>query len=169
MAKPTIMTVDDDHEVLRAIERDLRRKYGHDYRIMRAESAMEAIETLRQLKLRNAPVALQLKDFLARNQVAYRWMDIETDSEARRLASYATGDTVQLPLVLLQDGTALIAPTPAQLAEKIGFRMRAELPFYDLIIVGGGPAGLAAAVYGASEGLKTVLIEREAPGGQAGT
>ncbi|MFL5803498.1 MAG: FAD-dependent oxidoreductase [Roseiflexaceae bacterium] len=267
MAKPTIITVDDDPEVLRAIERDLRRHYGRDYRILRADSAMEAIETLRQLKLRNEPVALllsdhrmpqmngveffehartiyptakrvlltayadtdaairaindvkvdyylmkpwdppderlypvlddllddwladyqpvfegvrvighrwspeahQLKDFLARNQVAYRWLDIETDPEARRLASYATGDAVQLPLVILQDGTALVTPTPAQMAEKIGFRMRAELPFYDLIIVGGGPAGLAAAVYGASEGLKTVLIEREAPGGQAGT
>ncbi len=78
-------------------------------------------------------------------------------------------EKAQLPLVLFPDGAALVAPTSTQLAEKLGFRTRAELPFYDLIIVGGGLAGLAAAVYGASEGLKTVLIEREAPGGQAGT
>jgi thioredoxin reductase (NADPH) len=267
MTKPTIMTVDDDPEVLRAIERDLRRKYGRDYRILRSESGLAGIETLQQLKLRNEPVALLLsdhrmphmngieffeqaktiyptakralltayadtdaaisaindikinyylmkpwdppderlypviddllddwqasyqppfdgirvighrwspdahlvKDFLARSQVSYRWLDIEIDPEARLLVKCTPGDESRLPLVLFPDGTALVAPSPTQLAEKLGFRMRAELPFYDLIIVGGGPAGLAAAVYGASEGLKTVLIEREAPGGQAGT
>ncbi|HEU4325139.1 MAG TPA: FAD-dependent oxidoreductase [Roseiflexaceae bacterium] len=267
MAKPVILVVDDDPEVLRAVERDLRRKYSAGYRIVRADGGESALEALRQLKLRNESVALllsdqrmpqmtgvefleqamrifpdarralltayadtdaairainavkihyylmkpwdppedklypivddlldewqavyrpdfdgirvighrwspdahQVKDFLARNQVPYRWMDIESDAEARRLVEYAGAVDKPLPLVLFPDGSALHAPGQAALAEKAGFQMRATLPFYDLLIVGGGPAGLAAAVYGASEGLRTVLIEREAPGGQAGT
>jgi len=99
-------------------------------------------------------------------------MDIEgqpADAEACRLLDYEKTDTSQLPLVLFPDGTRLAAPTTAQLAEKVGLRTRAEQLFYDLVILGGGPAGLAAAVYGAFEGLRTVMIEREAPGGQAGT
>src|SRR4029079_11604070 len=107
------------------------------------------------------------KDLLARNQVPYRWLDVESDGEARRLLEAADGDG-SLPLVLLPDGTVLRSPSTEQLAESAGIRRRAELRFYDLVIVGGGPAGLAAAVYGASEGLQTALVEREAPGGQAG-
>lgn len=267
MAKPAILVVDDDAQVLRAIERDLRHQYGGAYRVVRATSAGEALDALRQLKLRNAPVALllsdqrmpdvtgiefleqamtiypdakralltayadtdaaisaintvkidyylmkpweppedklypvlddllddwqaayrpdfegirvighrwsaeghQIRDFLARNQVPYRWLDVEADNEALRLIEFAGADPARLPVVLFPDGTALVKPTNAELAAKIGFQMRATLPFYDLIIVGAGPAGLAAAVYGTSEGLRTLLIEREAPGGQAGT
>ncbi len=110
----------------------------------------------------------QVKDFLARNLVPYRWLDIETEEEAERLVELARVDGSQLPLVLLPDGTHLVEPTNTQLAEKIGLDMSPDLAFYDLIIVGGGPAGLAAAVYGASEGLRTLLIEGRAPGGQAG-
>jgi thioredoxin reductase (NADPH) len=266
MAKPIILVVDDDAQVLRAIERDMRRHYGSTYRIVRAESAQIALETLQQLALRGEATALllsdqrmpqmsgvefleaamaivpdakrvlltaysdtnaaiqaingakihyylmkpwdppeeklypiiddllesweanyqapfegiriighrwspqchTLRDFLARNQVPYQWLDLEENEEAQRLSEY-TQESNKLPLVLFQDGSVLSAPTPVDLAIKIGFQTRAELPFYDLAIVGGGPAGLAAAVYGASEGLRTVLIEREAPGGQAGT
>ena len=266
-SKPALLTVDDDPEVLRAVERDLRREYGDRFRVLRADSGATALEALKQLKLRNDPVALflvdqrmpqmsgvefleeamelfpeakrvlltayadtdaairainsvktdyyllkpwdppeerlypvlndllddwlssfrppftgirvvgsrwspqshQIKDFLARNQVPYQWMDIEADEEARRLVEYAEPDAAQLPLVLLPDGSRLIQPSSGQIAEKIGLRTRAEKPFYDLVIVGGGPAGLAAAVYGASEGLSTVMIEKEAPGGQAGS
>lgn len=267
MAKPVIMTIDDDPEVLQAVARDLRQEYGDRYRIIRAESGASALEALEKLKLRNDPVALfladqrmpqmsgvefleqamsmfpnakqalltayadtdaairainttkvdyylmkpwdppeerlypvlndllddwqatfhppfeglrvignrwsphshQAKDFLARNQVPYQWLDIELSEEAQQLVAYANCDQLHLPLVLFADGSNLMQPTNVQIAEKIGLRTQAEKPFYDLIIVGGGPAGLAAAVYGASEGLRTVMIEREAPGGQAGT
>ncbi|MDF5733700.1 MAG: FAD-dependent oxidoreductase [Rhizonema sp. PD38] len=267
MAKPVILTVDDDPEVLQAVSRDLRQEYGDRFRIVRAESGASALSALEQLKLRNQPVALfiadqrmpqmsgvefleqalqmfpvakralltayadtdaairainttkidyylmkpwdppqerlypvlndllddwqasvhppfegirlignrwsphshEAKDFLARNQVPYQWMDIELSEEAQQLAEYANCDQLHLPLVLFADGSNLMQPTNMQIAEKIGLQTQAEKPFYDLIIVGGGPAGLAAAVYGASEGLRTVLIEREAPGGQAGT
>ncbi len=266
MANPAILAVDDDDIVLRAVERDLRRQYGSQYRILGARSGAEALQTLQALKLRNDPVALflvdqrmpqmtgvefleqaiqlfpeakrvlltayadtdaairainivkldhyllkpwdppevnlypvlndllddwlesyrppfegirviglrysaqthEVRDFLARNLVPFQWMDIETDPEARRLAEVAGGDRPQLPLVLFPDGSSLAQPGRAQLAEKIGLRIRAGQPFYDLIIVGGGPAGLAAAVYSASEGLRTLMIERAAPGGQAG-
>jgi thioredoxin reductase (NADPH) len=268
MAKPVLVTIDDDAQVLRAIERDLRHKYGSDFRILRADSGATALEALKQLKLRNEPVALlladqrmpqmtgveflekameifpeakralltayadtddairainkakidyyllkpwnppeeglypvlndllevwktsflpcfegvrvigdrwspkshQVKDFLARNHIPYQWLDVESD-EANRLATYATtsSDVLELPLLLFPDGSNLTAPTNIEIAEKIGLKMRATMPFYDLIIVGAGPGGLAAAVYGASEGLNTVIIEREAPGGQAGT
>jgi thioredoxin reductase (NADPH) len=267
MAKPVILVIDDDAEVLRALERDLRRKYGSVYRIVRSGSAQAALDALGQLKLRNEPVALllsdqrmphvsgiefleqamiiypdakralltayadtdaairainsvkidyyllkpweppetqlypvadellddwqaayrpafegirvighrwsavghQIKDFLARNQVPYHWMDVEADAEAPRLIELAGADPARLPLVLFPDGTMQVTPTISELAARVGFQMRAALPFYDLVIVGAGPAGLAAAVYGASEGLRTILIEREAPGGQAGT
>ncbi|MBW4446395.1 MAG: FAD-dependent oxidoreductase [Spirirestis rafaelensis WJT71-NPBG6] len=267
MAKPVILTVDDDPEVLQAVARDLRQEYGDRFRILRAESGASALEALEQLKLRNQPVALfladqrmpqmsgvefleqalsmfpdakralltayadtdaairainttridyylmkpwdppqerlypvlndllddwqatfhppfegirvignrwsphshQAKDFLARNQIPYQWMDIELSSEAQQLVEYADCDKLHLPLVLFADGSNLMQPSNAQIAEKIGLKTQAEKPFYDLIIIGGGPGGLAAAVYGASEGLRTVMIEREAPGGQAGT
>ncbi len=113
--------------------------------------------------------AHELKDYLARNLVPYRWVDVETDPEAARLAGAAAVDPGRDPLLVFPDGSHLLAPTNAEIAEKIGLRTRAGLRSYDLVIVGGGPAGLAAAVYGASEGLRTLLVEREAPGGQAGT
>jgi thioredoxin reductase (NADPH) len=264
-AKPVILAVDDDADVLRLIKGDLRRQYGHDYRILSAEGGEAALEALRQLQERGEPVALLLvdqrmpgmggvdfleqaiklypdckrilltayadteaaikainkvktdyyllkpwdpqeeqlypvltdllddwkagyrppfggivvtgnrwssdshrvKDFLARNQVPYEWQDIEDSAEACRV--YEGADAPKLPLVAFPDGTTLSDPDNASLAEKVGLQTSAQNPFYDLVIVGGGPAGLAAAVYGASEGLKTLLVEREAPGGQAGT
>lgn len=268
MAKPVILTVDDDPEVLQAVARDLRQQYGDRFRIIRADSGATAIEALQQLKLRNESVALflvdqrmpnmsgvefleqaldiypdakralltayadtdaairainstqidyyllkpwdppeerlypvlddllddwlatfrppfegirvvgnrwspqshQVKDFLARNQIPYQWLDVELDEEAKQLLEFAEPESrQQLPLVLFADGSRLVKPSNLQIAEKIGLRTQAERPFYDLVIVGGGPAGLAAAVYGASEGLTTVMIEREAPGGQAGS
>ncbi|ARV57298.1 fused response regulator/thioredoxin-disulfide reductase [Nostocales cyanobacterium HT-58-2] len=267
MTKPVILTVDDDLEVLQAVVRDLGREYGDRFRVTRTHSGLSALEILRQLKLRNQPVALlladqrmpqmtgvefleqatelfpqakralltayadtdaaiyaintvkihyylmkpwhppqeklypalndllddwlayfkppfeglrvighrwsfashQLKDFLARNHLPYHWLDVEANEEAHHLLELVNSADSKLPLVLLPDGTHLASPTTLQVAEKVGLKTQAKNPFYDLIIVGAGPAGLAAAVYGASEGLRTVMIEREAPGGQAGT
>ena len=267
MAKPVILTLDDDLEVLQAIELDLRKEYGDRFRVVRSNSPKTALEVLQKLKLRNESAALflvdqrmpqmsgvefleqaieifpltkrvlltayadtnaairainkakidyyllkpwnppeerlypilndllevwqacfrppfegvrvvgsrwsprlhQVKDFLARNHVPYQWLNIESD-EGDRLVSYAiSSDTKCQALVIFPDGSHLVEPTNTQIAEKIGLKTRPKMPFYDLTIVGAGPAGLAAAVYGASEGLRTVLIEREAPGGQAGT
>jgi thioredoxin reductase (NADPH) len=269
MPKPVLFTVDDDPEVLRAIERDLRGHYSDRYRVMRASSGGAALSTLRELKARNNPVALlladqrmpqmngvgflseameihpqakralltayadttaaidainearihyylmkpwdppeeklfpaiddlltdwnstfrplyegirvlgtrwsnrsyELRDFLARNQVPYQWIDVElaqTDPEVRTLITSLGPEAETLPLVLFPDGTRLAEPPLPAVADKVGLRTHAHTNFYDLAIVGGGPAGLAAAVYGASEGLRTVMIEREAPGGQAG-
>lgn len=267
MAKPVLLTVDDDPGVLRAIARDLRRRYGETYRIVRADSGQAALAALQELKQRQDTVALfladqrmpqmsgvefleaalelypdakralltayadteaainainvvsvnyyllkpwdppeenlypiiddllqdwqasyrppfsgirvishrwspeahMLKDFLARNHVPYQSLDVELDPEAADVLAAYPDQATRLPLVVLGDGTALGAPTPATLAEKVGLRTRAESTFYDVVIVGGGPGGLAAAVYGASEGLRTVMIEQQAPGGQAGT
>ena len=267
MDKPVILSVDDDPQVLRAVERDLRGRFGSDYRIVAAGGGEAALDAARRLKLRGTPVALFLadqrmpgmtgiefleavadvhpdakrvlltayadtevaiaaintirldhyllkpwdppeerlfpvledllsdwqagfrppfegirvvghawsarghaiKDYLARNQLPYRWLDIETDPEAIALAASAGVDAVHDPLVVLADGSHLVGPSNAEIAERVGLRQHAALPYYDLVIAGGGPAGLAAAVYGASEGLKTLLVEREAPGGQAGT
>ena len=264
-SRPVLLAVDDEPSVARAVERDLRRRYGRDYRVLRAGSGEEALATLREAKLRGTPIALLLvdqrmpgmsgvelleaareiapsaksalltayadtqaaidainrvsldhyllkpwdppeeqlypviddlldawraeapadadriqvvghrwsreshdaRDFLARNQVPFQWLDVEREDEARRLLAAAEGDGV-LPLVLFPDGGSLHGPTITELAERTGVLRRAERPFYDLVIVGGGPAGLAAAVYGASEGLQTALVERDAPGGQAG-
>jgi thioredoxin reductase (NADPH) len=269
MAKPAILTVDDDPDVLRAIERDLRQRYSDRYRVLRAESGMAALDMLRRLQQRNDAVALLLIDhrmpemngvetlveaiklypdtkrvlltayadteaaikainevqlhhyllkpwdppeqhlypvlddllddwtadfrprfegvrvlgtrwssksydvrnFLARNQVPYQWMDAdasEREPEVKRLMESLKGEELKLPMVFFPDGNNLPEPSSQQIAEKLGLRTRAGLEFYDLAILGGGPAGLAAAVYGASEGLKTVMVEREAPGGQAG-
>ncbi len=110
----------------------------------------------------------EIKTFLARNHVPYRWYDVERDPESQRLMDLAEATTSDLPLVLVPDGEALPLPTTLDLADALGLRTKAEQPLYDLCIVGGGPAGLAAAVYAASEGLSTVIVEREAPGGQAG-
>jgi thioredoxin reductase (NADPH) len=267
MAKPVILTVDDEPEVLGAIERDLRRKYGKDYQVLRAGSGAAALDALEKLKLRNQPVALflvdqrmpvmsgvelleratplfpeakralltayadteaaikaindvhldyylmkpwdppdqnlypvlddllddwraqyrptfeglrlvghrwsplshQLKDYLARNQIPYHWTDVELDPEGMKTIESLGVDASDLPVVIFPDGTYLSRPDNASVAAKAGRSTKASLPFYDVIIVGGGPAGLAAAVYGASEGLRTLMIEREAPGGQAGT
>jgi thioredoxin reductase (NADPH) len=268
--KPVLLTVDDDLPVLRAVERDLRDRYGATYRVIAASSGTEALEAVRQLTLRGSTVALFLvdqrmpqmtgiellgatlelqpdakrvlltayadtdvairaindirldhyilkpwdppdeklypilddllsdwaatfrpafeglrllagrwapgghliRDYLTRNQVPYAWLDPTDDEEGRRLAASLAADEPidpATPLVVFPDGTALRNPTTRQIAEKVGLQTKAALPFYDMVIVGGGPAGLAAAVYGASEGLKTLLVEREAPGGQAGT
>src|SRR4051794_31090850 len=110
----------------------------------------------------------ELRDFLARNRVPGRWLDVERDGEARELLRVAGVDGDRLPVALLEDGSVLERPTLLELAERLDVPMRPTQDHYDLVIVGGGPAGLAAAVYGASEGLRTVLVEREAPGGQAG-
>jgi thioredoxin reductase (NADPH) len=109
-----------------------------------------------------------VRDFLTRNNVPYEWLDAERDQQAAIEVARSGADPSRLPIVFLPDGSFLQTPTNRELAERLDMHTRAELPFYDLIIVGGGPAGLAAAVYGASEGLRTVLVERDAPGGQAG-
>jgi thioredoxin reductase (NADPH) len=109
-----------------------------------------------------------LRDFLARNRVPARWLDVERDGEARELLQVAGVDGERLPVALLEDGAVLERPTILEIAERLGVTAQPAQEHYDLVIVGGGPAGLAAAVYGASEGLRTVLVEREAPGGQAG-
>src|ERR1700749_618354 len=269
MPKPIFLSVDDDSDVLRAIERDLRSQYGAEYQIVGMDSPEDALDLLSQLKVRNDSVALllvdqrmprmdgveflqqamgifpsakralltayadtsaaitainhasinyfflrpwdppaehlypqlddllddwqasfrpafqgirllgtrwsrrsyELRDFLARNHVPYQWIDVELsdkDPETRRLLDALSVDAASLPVVLFPDGTKLLESVPADVAQKVGLRTRAQTNFYDLAIVGGGPAGLAAAVYGASEGLNTVIIEKEAPGGQAG-
>jgi thioredoxin reductase (NADPH) len=116
-----------------------------------------------------SPSSHNVKEFLARNQMPYQWLDIERDAEARELVETSSEGRPRLPVVFFPDGSVVVDPDLRSLAEKVGLTTRAQRPFYDLIIVGAGPAGLAAAVYGASEGLRTVVIEKEAPGGQAGT
>src|SRR5215467_6800992 len=263
--RPSILTVDDDPGVSRAVARDLRRRYGESYRIVRAESGEQALDALREMKLRGDTVAVLLADyrmprmsglefleaamdlspaakrvlltayaatgaaieainvidldyyllkpwdppeeklypvidaqleswravdvrqtpvtkvvghrwsarssevreFLARNQVPYRWYSSETP-EGMRLLDAAGVDARTLPLIVTPDAEVLIAPSNAELAGRVGLNTEPNEEFYDVIVVGGGPAGLGAAVYGASEGLRTVLIERVATGGQAG-
>src|SRR5256886_476206 len=264
-SRTAILTVDDDPGVSRAVARDLRRRYGERYRIVRAESGADALEALRQMKLRGDLVAAILADyrmpemngiefleramdiypgarrvlltayadtsaaidainvvdldhyllkpwdppeeklypvlddlleawrcsdfrpvpstkvvghrwsarssdvreFLARNQVPYRWYS--TDSpEGQRLLAAAGQDGQRLPLVVTADGTVLVEPAAPELAARVGLATTPTADFYDLVVIGGGPAGLGAAVYGASEGLRTVLVERSATGGQAG-
>jgi thioredoxin reductase (NADPH) len=267
MAKPVVMTVDDEAHVLNAIARDLQARYRADYRIVKAGSGAEALEAVQEFKRRGAPVALFLvdqrmpgmsgveflaeairlfpeakrvlltayadtdaaiasintidldyylmkpwdppeerlypvlddllgdwrasvpvpydgirvagtlwspdshavKEFLARSQIPYRWLDVEKDSEARTLVEASSDGSSRLPVLFFPDGSTLVGPDIHELAAKIGLRSPATRPFYDLIIIGAGPAGLAAAVYGASEGLKTAVVEMEVPGGQAGT
>ena len=110
----------------------------------------------------------EIKDFLTRNQVPFRWLELERDAEAARLLEAVNGDEGRLPLVVADSGEALQAPTTGEVARMLGLASAPALPFYDLVVIGGGPAGLGAAVYGASEGLRTVLVEHEAIGGQAG-
>ncbi|MEU1557122.1 FAD-dependent oxidoreductase [Streptomyces scabiei] len=264
-ARNVILTVDDDPGVSRAVARDLRRRYGESYRIVRAESGQSALEALRELKLRGDQVAVILADyrmpemngiefleqaldvypgarrvlltayadtgaaidainvidldhyllkpwdppeeklypvlddllqawraadrtcvgttkvvghrwsarssgvreFLARNQVPYRWFSSD-EPEGRRLLAAAGADGQRLPLVVTPDGTPLLAPEDPELAERVGLATTPAEDFYDLVVIGGGPAGLGSAVYGASEGLRTLLVERSATGGQAG-
>jgi thioredoxin reductase (NADPH) len=316
--RPVLLTVDDDPQVVRAIERDLRQQYGKRFRILKAESGQEALKLVKKLKLRNEILALLLADqrmphmsgvslleevmnifpeakrvlltayadteaairsinkakidyylmkpwdppeehlypilddllddwwalvkppfegiriiglrwspksydvkhFLARNGIPYQWLDMEANEEAHKLVSYlesnskndspgspstvpaiattvstfsihednktdnndnhrsssstrmtssqSRSSSLHMPVVIFPDGSYMEEPSNSELAEKIGLKTHAQMPFYDLIIIGGGPAGLAAAVYGASEGLSTLLIERQAPGGQAG-
>src|SRR6202167_6743781 len=126
---------------------------------------------IRVLGTRWSPKCYELRDFLARNRVPYQWIDVElsaNDPETKRLLEALGPEAASLPVVLFPDGTKMFEGVPADVAQKVGLRTRAQTTFYDLAIVGGGPAGLAAPVYGASEGLHTVMVEREAPGGQAG-
>ena len=116
-----------------------------------------------------SPGCHTVKDFLSRNHIPYQWLDIEKDTQAQLMVEEACQGEHRLPVVFFPDGSYLIQPTRHDLAEKMGLQTRPAQPFYDLAIIGAGPAGLAAAVYGASEGLRTVMIEREAAGGQAGT
>jgi len=267
MTPAILLTVDDDPEVSRALARDLRQRYGEDYRIRRAESGPAALDALKELKLRDERVGLlladqrmpemtgveflaearqfypkarrvlltayadteaaiaainradvhyyllkpwdppqeklypvlddlledwkmedrlksddrlrivghrwsagshEVKDFLTRNQVPFTWFELERDAEAGRLLAANGGDAEHLPLVVTGTGQTLQAPSTVEVADALGISSTPSLPFYDLIVIGGGPAGLGAAVYGASEGLRTVLVEREAIGGQAG-
>ena len=263
--KPVILTVDDDPAVSRAVARDLRRHYGEKYRIVRAESGPDALETLNELKLRGETVAVfvadyrmpqmsgiefleaamdifpmarrvlltayadthaaidainvvdldhyllkpwdppeeklypvidglidawratgeraiphtkvighpwnarssEVREFLARNRLYYTWFRAD-EPKGRQLLDAAGLDEMTLPVVITEQGETLVAPTDAELAATLGLTTTPADDFYDLVVIGGGPAGLAAAVYGASEGLKTVLIERTATGGQAG-
>jgi thioredoxin reductase (NADPH) len=265
MTKPVLLTVDDDPGVSRAVARDLRRRYGEDYRVVRAESPNDALDALRDLKLRGAPVAAlladyrmpnmdgiefleqamdlfpnarralltayadtdaaiqainlvdvdhyllkpwdppeeklypvvdalveawrstgdtsveecrlvghrwsapsyQARDFLARNAVPYRWYSVD-EPEGQRLLDAAGAAPEDVPVVITQDGQTLVAPSDAEIAAAVGMETVPSADFYDLVVVGAGPAGLGAAVYGASEGLRTVMIERLASGGQAG-
>jgi thioredoxin reductase (NADPH) len=132
-----------------------------------AGAAMEA-GGVRLVGHRFSKESHDLRDFLVRNRVPARWLDVERDGEARELMQVAGVDIDRLPVALLEDGTVLERPSILELAERLGVSGTPAEDHYDLVVVGGGPAGLAAAVYGASEGLKTVLVEREAPGGQAG-
>jgi thioredoxin reductase (NADPH) len=263
--RPVLVTVDDDASVSRAVARDLRRRYGEHYRIVRAEDPEQALEALREVKLRGDAVAAILadyrmpglngiefleqamdlfprarralltayadtdaaiaainvvdvdhyllkpwdppeeklypvvdamletwralgdapvldvqvvghpwsapshdvRDFLARNLVPYRWWTVD-DAEGRRLLAAAGIEDGRIPLVVTPEGTTLVAPSMPELAQAVGLSTTPATDFYDVVIVGGGPAGLGAAVYAASEGLKTVLVERQATGGQAG-
>ena len=125
-------------------------------------------EGIRVVCDRWSPASHAVKDFLARNQVPFRWLDIESDPEATNLLELSGLETPQQPVLVFPDGSVMQAPSNREIAEKVGLQTQAERPFYDLIIVGAGPAGLSAAVYGASSGLRTIIVERDAPGGQAG-
>jgi thioredoxin reductase (NADPH) len=126
------------------------------------------IGNLQVIGSRFSPEAHKIRDFLARNCVPFEWLDVDRDPEARRLLGDTDAKSSALPVVVFPDGAKLTQPTNAEIAKKIGLTVRPQGDFYDLVIVGGGPSGLAASVYGASEGLRTVMVERDAPGGQAG-
>jgi thioredoxin reductase (NADPH) len=134
-----------------------------------AASVRLPFEGVRVAGSRWSPQSYVVRDFLARNQIPYQWIDIDSDAPTRELVAATAGDLSRLPVVFFPDGTHLVAPATPELAEKAGLHTLAALPFYDVVIAGGGPAGLASAVYAASEGLRTLLVEQDAPGGQAGT
>jgi thioredoxin reductase (NADPH) len=115
-----------------------------------------------------SPRSHDVKDFLARHQIAYQWLDVDTDAKARALVEAHSGASLKLPVVSFPDGSTLVEPEIGTLAQKIGIQTTASLPFYDVVIIGAGPAGLSAAVYGASSGLRCLVIEKQVPGGQAG-
>ena len=127
-------------------------------------------EGIRVAGARFSPASFTVKDFLSRNHVPYQWIDVVTDAKTRALVTSIVGEELApLPIVFFSDGTHLVAPATRELAEKVGLQTRASQPFYDLVIIGGGPSGLAGAVYGGSEGLRVCLVEQAAPGGQAGS
>ena len=132
-------------------------------------SVKPRFEGLRVAGTINSPESFKIKDFLSSNLYPYQWIDLERDAAMRELTGKHSPGLTTLPVVYLPDGSVMVQPDVQGLAERLGMKLRAETDFYDLIVVGGGPAGLAGAVYGASEGLRTVLVERHAPGGQAGT
>ena len=134
-----------------------------------AENVRMPYDGIKLIGSRWSSKSYNVKEYLSRNLIPYQWSDIENDEEMKQLALSITGDINKLPVVLFPDGTNLVMPSNSKIAEKAGLQTNAKLPFYDLIIVGAGPAGLAAAVYAASEGLKTLVVEQNAPGGQAGT
>lgn len=130
---------------------------------------LPTFEGIRVMGSEWSPPSFEAKEFLSRNRIPYQWVDLDNDPAARERAESLAGDLSRLPIILFPDGTHLVAPDQAQLAAKAGLQTQASHPFYDLIVIGGGPAGLANAVYGASEGLRIVLVESTATGGQAGT
>jgi thioredoxin reductase (NADPH) len=132
-------------------------------------SARPPFEGLRIAGSRWSPRSYQVREFISRNQIPYQWIDIDEDRPTYELVTSVAGDSSHLPVVFFPDGTHLVEPGNTELAEKVGLHTLATRPFYDLVIIGGGPAGLASAVYGASEGLHVLLVEQNAPGGQAGT
>lgn len=134
-----------------------------------AESVRMPYDGIRLLGARWSARSYSVKEFLSRNLIPYQWIDIDYDEEMKKQALSISGDINKLPVVLFPDGSTMVTPANNEIAEKVGLQIHAKLPFYDMIIVGAGPAGLAAAVYGASEGLKTLIVEQNAPGGQAGT
>src|SRR6185312_11104081 len=152
---------DPPEEQLYPVLDDLLDDWRHGYKA--------PFEGLRVIGSRWSPRDYQVRDFLSRNQVPYLSLDPERESEAFALLERYGLDDRRLPAVLFPDGSSVVQPTQTQLAEKIGLRTHAEKDFYDLVVAGGGPAGLAAAVYAASEGLKTLVVEPESPGGQAGS
>ncbi len=128
-----------------------------------------AFKGIRVLGSQWSPQSFATKEFLSRNRVPYEWVDLDLDAPARAIAESLAGDLTRLPVVIFPDGAHLVAPTTVQLASQVGMQTHANHPFYDVVVIGGGPAGLANAVYAASEGLRTVLVESQAAGGQAGT
>jgi thioredoxin reductase (NADPH) len=164
-----IKTVRIDHYVIKPWQPPEQNLYPalNDLLTAWETSSRPTLQGVRVVGHRFSPRSHQTRDFLARNCVPFQWLDIERDEEGRRIFAASGLKASSLPLVLFPDGTQLVQPTNAEIAEKIGLQVRPEGSFYDLVIVGSGPAGLAAGVYGASEGLRTIMIERHAPGGQA--
>jgi thioredoxin reductase (NADPH) len=174
MRTPVLLVVNDDARERELMERDLQKAYGERYTVRGvpwgAAGGIDhyAARPLVVVGYRFSPRAHQTRDFLVRNCVPFQWLDLERDPEARRMLEDAGVDASRLPIVRFPDGSELVQPSNGEIAERIGLRIRPAGAFYDFVIVGGGPTGLAAAVYAASEGLRTVLVERHAPGGQAG-